>query len=366
MDFLSGRILSKDRPIDGYIGMEDGRICEISGVRCPGKPDAVGLIMPLMVDAHTHCADGGVKARPGMSLEELVAPPDGLKHVYLRNTADNVLSDSMTSFSDKAHRNGIDRFIDFREGGVAGCRLLRNAVPGAVILGRPISPEYDANEIDDILNVADGIGVSSISDMDIGYIERIADHVRSKRKIFAIHASERVHEDIDTILSMDPTFVVHMVEATDVDLTKCAEAEVRIVVCARSNMYFGKVPPIKRMLDCGTDVALGTDNAMLCEPDMRAEASVFSRILAAQGGDVSYTWTDAFLNGRKILYRESEIELKVGTTADLAVMPCSGKIDPENALMNQGRIVVYKAGKRNELSEDTYTDRWQRIHKSSC
>lgn len=137
-------------------------------------------------------------------------------------------------------------------------------IPGAVILGRPVSKELDTAEVEGILDVADGIGISSISDMDHRYIEAVADIVRERRKVFAIHVSERVREDIDFVLSLDPAFVVHMCEATDSDLAKCAEAEVPIVVCPTSNRYFGKAPPIARAQAAGADLALGTDNGMLC------------------------------------------------------------------------------------------------------
>lgn len=53
--------------------------------------DGRHLSFPEPVNAHTHCADGGLKVGKGVSLESLVAPPNGLKHRYLRDTADDVL-----------------------------------------------------------------------------------------------------------------------------------------------------------------------------------------------------------------------------------------------------------------------------------
>ena len=63
-------------------------------------------------------------------------------------------------------------------------------------------------------------------------------------------------------MSLEPAFVVHMVEATDADILACADAGIPIVICPRSNRFFGKTARAARMLELGAEVALGTDNAM--------------------------------------------------------------------------------------------------------
>ncbi len=342
MDYLCGRILIDREIVEGYVAIEDGIIREISEGKCPERPISTGMIVPKMVNAHTHCADGAVKAIPGMSLEELVAPPNGIKHRYLKSASDEELEESIRGFDSISKDCGSKTFIDFREGGLKGCTLLRKTVDDAVILGRPVSPEYDESELDSILDVSDGIGLPSISDMDPRYIERIADKVRERKKIFALHGSERIREDIDEILSLDPTFIVHMVEATDSDLLKCSESEVGIVVCARSNIFFGKVPPIKRMERCGVDMCIGTDNAMLCKPDMRAEMRVFMDIAIRQGRDPDDIWGPMVINGRKIIYNKNALDLKVGRKADLAVLPCEGPISPDRILSCHDPVFTYR------------------------
>jgi len=341
MEVLSGSVLTEDGIIDGYVCIEDGIVASVEEGDPPKLPLATGLITLPMVNSHTHCADAGLKIPPGMTMEELVAPPDGLKHAYLRGLEGPSLENNIRAYAHASRMNGIGTFIDFREGGERGCMTLRKAVPGATILGRPLSEEYDQDEVSRILDVADGIGISGISDLDHGYIEKVADQARERRKIFAIHASERVREDIDLILSLDPAFVVHMVEATDSDLLKCAESEVPVVVCVRSNLYFGKVPPVKRMLDCGVDVAIGTDNAMFCDPDMRAEASVLKDVLLSQGGSADDIVDPLFRNGRKILYPHNKIHISVGMKADLTVLPCSEGFRMEDVLRNKGPVFRY-------------------------
>ena len=348
MDVLSGSVLTGDGVIEGYVCIEGGCVTSVEEGKPPERPLASGLVIPPMVNSHTHCADAGLKISPGMTMEELVAPPNGLKHTYLEGLEESSLERNIRAYANESYINGIGAFIDFREGGERGCRVLRKAAPGSVILGRPLSKEYDREEISNILDIADGIGISSISDMDHRYIEKVADQVRERRKIFAIHASERIREDIDLILSLDPAFIVHMVEATDSDLLKCAESEVPIVVCARSNLYFGKVPPVKRMLDCGVDIAIGTDNAMLCEPEMRSEASAFMDVLSSQGGSADEIIGPLFKNGRKLLYSHNRICVSAGMPADLTVLPYDGKFRMEDILRNRGLIIRYEPKKERK------------------
>lgn len=268
-----GVIFDRHGSREGWVIAEGGKVQRIGHGQCPIEPATHGFIVADVVNMHTHSADYGLSIRPGMSLTELVAPPDGLKHRYLRDAEPSDLIHNMRRFSRDSRGFGSRTFVDFREGGEAGCRMLRGASEGAVILGRPVSKEFDPAEVERILKVADGIGLPSISDMDYSYIESVADMVREKGKIFAIHASERVREDIDLVLSLDPAFVVHMCEATDDDIVKCAEAEVPIVVCPTSNTYFGKACPASRASGLGADIAIGTDNGMLCHPNLFKEAA---------------------------------------------------------------------------------------------
>jgi cytosine/adenosine deaminase-related metal-dependent hydrolase len=350
MDVLGSSVLTADGVVCGYVCIEDRVVTSVEEGRPPKRPLAEGLVVPPMVNSHTHCADAGLKIPPGLTLEGLVAPPDGLKHVYLRGLDEPTLRNNIKRYAETSYGNGIGTFIDFREGGERGCSILRETVPSSIILGRPLSDEYDEREVSRILDTADGIGISGTSDMDHRYIEKVADMVRERGKLFAIHASERKRDDIDLILSFDPAFIVHMVEATDSDLLKCAETDTPVVVCARSNLFFGKTPPVKRMLDCGVDVAIGTDNAMFGEPDMRLEASAFRDVLLSQGGSVDDVFGPMFVNGRKILYPGNKIHVSAGMSAVLTVLPCSEEFRMEDILLNRGPIFRY-GPKGEELDE---------------
>lgn len=316
-----GYILSKNGPIRGHAIFEKGKTVFSEGP-LDGSPDVRGMIIPKLIDTHTHCADAGVKVVPGMSLEELVAPPNGLKHQYLCSAPREKLIEDMSSFERNAVDNGVHAFIDFREGGVEGCQMARTACKHAIVLGRPTSPEFDNTEISDLLSIADGIALSAISDVNGKYAEKVADATHKAGKIFAIHCSERIREDIDEVLSLNPSFVVHMCHASDSDLKKCADSDTPISVCARSNKFFGNIPPLARMKSIGCTVAMGTDNAMLCTPDLRPEARLFSEIL---GNDAdNWIWDCMVHGGQKLLYRACGIKIPEQMNKGFAVLPMSG------------------------------------------
>ncbi len=303
-------------------------------------PDGNGrfLAMPSLINAHTHCADAGAHPVPGMTLEELVAPPDGLKHRYLRETPRDVLVKDMREYARLSRRNGISHFVDFREGGAEGCRMLREASSDAFIMGRPVSEEFDPAEVDDLLAVSDGIALPSVSDMDRRYVEACADAAHKAGKPFAIHASERVREDMDFILSLEPAFVVHMVAATDSDLRAAADADVPVVICPRSNAFFGIAAPAARMLDEGITLALGTDNAMLCSPDLRPEALMLSRMLEKSGKD-PLTAVDVLRSGSDALASR----LGIGSDRPVIRLPFAADSDsPLSALMSDESAIIRK------------------------
>lgn len=327
MEVLSGEVWNGDSFEEGYVLLDDGNVVEVGYGYCPYESDVEGCIMPGLTDGHTHIGDAGLRLTRQYGLEELVAPPDGIKHRYLRETPDDVIIDDMREYSKRLTSNGVSDFLDFREGGKKGALMLRSACPRATILGRPISPEFDQNEIDSILDIADGIGIPSITDMPHRYIDSIADAVHRRGKILALHVSERVREDIGYVISLQPDLVVHMTQSTENDLKVCADEDVPVVVCTSSNLYFGMTPPIKMMMDCGVSASIGTDNAMLCpHADIFKEFQCFRSVLSAQGGSDDDALSALIAHAWKLLNVKSLIEEQTGSKADLVVFPGSSKM----------------------------------------
>lgn len=327
MIFISGQILLGDEFVVGYIGIEDGIIREIGEGDSPAAPLHHGIVIPSFINGHTHCADGGAPIPIDIGLEQAVAPPEGLKHRYLRSCSDEALRASMSAFMEESASHGSTAFVDFREGGLPGV-LAINGLPMTqerVVLGRPVSPYYDQEEVDALLDNCHGLGLSCITDMDGDYMDALADHVHRRGKILALHASESRREDIGRILGLEPRFLVHMVEASDDDLRLCADQGVPVVVCPRSNLFFGRVTPVRRMRECGVETALGTDNSMVCTPDMRAEGEFLLRLLKSQKDDAAGLLDTCIMRIRKILNAQSGLPIMLGKEADLVIFPGDGK-----------------------------------------
>src|SRR5947208_6819688 len=229
----------------GTVGWEEDMVVEVRSGRAR-RSLAEGLIIPGLWNAHTHLGDAIVTQELKGTIEELVAPPHGLKHRVLAKAKDAAVIAAMRRAMATMLRTGSTGFSDFREGGLRGLKLLYAAVAAlplqSIALGRPSGLAYDPREVAAILRASDGITVSSFIDWPPDEIEKLAADVRRETKIFAIHCSERVREDIDKVLQLQPDFLVHMVHATDGDLVRCADACVPIVVCPRSNAFFGVTP----------------------------------------------------------------------------------------------------------------------------
>lgn len=312
---------------EGTVGWEDDVIVEARSGRAR---DAVahGLVIPGLWNAHTHLGDAVVTQELRGTIEELVAPPNGLKHRVLARAKDEAIIAAMRRAMATMLRTGTTGFSDFREGGLRGLRQLYAALAvlplDGVALGRPTDLAYDPREAAALLRASDGIAVSSYVDWPVEDLEKLAADARRARKPFAIHCSERIREDIDKVLDLRPAFLVHMLQATDADLERVADAGVPIVVCPRSNAFFGLTPDIPRLLAAGVEVRLGTDNAMINVPSLLREIEFAYRV-ARMRGDVSAREVFAMaLRGRRLREPKAACALRVGESADLVVLDLPG------------------------------------------
>lgn len=250
------------RPVD--IVIENGRIIAIEeNLRAPHL-----WICPAFFDAHTHLADTvAMDCGSTGDLVSMVTPPDGLKHRLLAVTSHADLIAAMRAAISGMIGAGTFGCADFREGGRPGVHALREASAGLdfvpVIFGR------EGGEAD-----AEGLGISSARDID--GVEQQVSAARKAGKKIAFHAGERDKGDVDAALSFEPDLLIHMTHATKKQLRECADEEIPIAVCPRSNWVLGvtasaRYPPLQLMLDLGCTVMLGTDNAMFVPPDMLSE-----------------------------------------------------------------------------------------------
>jgi len=225
------------------------------------KASEDGIVVPLFRNCHTHLGDTLARDEvpEGLTLAELVGP-SGWKHKWL---ADNDAGASIRAGMREAIATGTGLVMDFREGGKAGLDAFEDMeYPGTLILlGRP--------EKDEELP-GDNAGISSLADVGEMAVEMVQQS-RKRNGLVGIHHSENVHEEIQAIIALKPDFLVHMCHATDDDLKAVRSAGISIVVCPRSNSYFGNLPPLSKMLELRIDVGFGTDNGMLCTANMLDE-----------------------------------------------------------------------------------------------
>ncbi|MEY7850921.1 amidohydrolase family protein [Natrarchaeobius sp. A-rgal3] len=311
---ISGTILYGDQmePIEGTVIVNDGRI---EAVR-EESVDSTDIVHPAFVNAHTHIADSIAKeAGRGLSVKEVVEPPDGLKHRILADATRDELARAMRNTAEYMARSGTGLFADFRENGVSGVEALRTATePVAIesfVLGRGETT---------VLPVADGYGASVVGYRDFEPARAAANEAE---KPFGIHAGERNANDIDDALALRPDFLVHMVHARPRDLRTLADEEIPVVVCPRSNLTTDTgIPPVEELVDT-TSVALGTDNVMLNSASMWREMEFTSKLYDVTDTDVLRMAT---VNGARLLGRDDIGSIEEGKRARLVVLDTDRKL----------------------------------------
>jgi cytosine/adenosine deaminase-related metal-dependent hydrolase len=328
MQYVSGLIYNgEDDFFRGSLGFEDGLIKEISDKE-ERRAIARGLIIPSFFDAHVHIGDSIVREEVRGSVEEIFGPK-GIKAQRLSSVEEKNMVDSIQASLRNMLSSGVSGFCDFREGGLKGLSSLYNALFSypirCIALGRPEENRFEGNELEAILKTADGIGASAISDWDYDMLKQVSQFTRSKGKLFALHASEAVREDIDKVLELKPDFLVHMTVAEDKDLELCAERKIPVVVCPRNNAFFGRMIDIPRMLEKGVQVMLGTDNVMLNAPSVLRELEFAYRISRTHGGRSCKEIFKLGMNARRFFLKEDRFER--GQKTDFMVLENLGALE---------------------------------------
>jgi cytosine/adenosine deaminase-related metal-dependent hydrolase len=206
---------------------------------------------------------------------------------------------------------GITAFADFREGGLSGIELAKQALTDCkqrvLLLCRPnlvysetdvgeeiALPEAVVNETKDALSICSGIGLSGANEHTDMALEQIGQLAKDGGKLIAIHAAEsldavkfssdKFHStEVQRILRyMTPDAIVHATQASTDEFQKIAEHGVGVICCPRANATLGLgFPPIDILRNHGVRVALGTDNVMLNAPDMFREMDYTARMIKA-------------------------------------------------------------------------------------
>jgi len=336
---VEGTILRGEtlEPVEGRVVVEDGEITAIEETTV----ESDDIVAPAFVNAHTHLGDSIAKeAGAGLSLDELVAPPDGLKHQLLRESSRDEQIQAMVHTLRFMANAGTGAFLDFREGGVEGVEALQHAVRDAATdtEGLGMDSVVFGRETPAVLDIADGFGASGARDNEFDAERQAA---RETSKPFAIHAGERDGLDIDAAFEYDPHHLVHMVYAEQRHLERLAAEDVPVVVCPRSNCTTGVgIPPLEE-LSAHTTVGLGTDNVMLNSPSMFREMALTE---AVSGLDARAVLQMATVNGADILGVDCGV-IATGRAGKLVVL--DGASDNLSGVQDPVRGVVRRAGVGN-------------------
>lgn len=276
---LSNAVILEGKELEitcGYLAIRDGKIDEISEGSPSGRAINLkgGFILPPFVNAHTHIADSVAKEiYLGKTQQEVVGPGREKFRALSSRSREELLTAIRVTLQDMLS-TGTLAHCDFREGGTSGVELLRNAshkVMKSIIMGRPSA----LGELDKILEKSDGIGLPSLDAFDEERLESIADRTRRAKKLFSVHVAELASRgEVERALKLRPSFIVHATHASEEDFASLRKSDVPVVFCSRANSLLSVgVPPIGLALAAGVRFCLGTDNAMVCQPNMFEELS---------------------------------------------------------------------------------------------
>lgn len=288
------------------IVVEDGRIIEIAKDAKEGKIIDVdgAVVCPSFINGHIHIGDSIIKDEGyGLSLSEMVKPPNGVKHKALANAGDEELVEAMKSSMWDMVLSGTTHFIDYREGGVHGINLLKEASEGIpikpVILGRDNSfygDDPDLSEVKKairkILKIADGIAPSGFGEITEDVARLIAGECSKHGKISSIHVAESESNQIESLEKYGKTEIekgvdaefnqlVHLTNPKNNDLDLIRDSPAGVVVCPRANATLNVgVCRLNEMLDMGIKPVLGSDNVMLNSPNMMREMEFTLKLMS--------------------------------------------------------------------------------------
>ena len=291
-------------PVRENIVIDDGKIIEMAKDVCEGKIiDATdSIVCPTFLNGHTHIGDSIIKDEGyGLSLGEMVKPPNGVKHKALANAEDGEIIDAMKKSMWDMFESGTTHFIDYREGGIKGVELLgkasKNLPVTPVILGRDDS-FYGQNPdlrkvkiaIRKLLKLADGIALSGFGEISDEVASLITSECRKAGKISSIHVAESMHLQDDSLRDFNKTEIQRGVDADFDQLVHCTNPRnndleliknSNVVVCPRANATLNVgVAPLNEMFSKGIKPLLGSDNLMLNSPNLFRELEFSLKIMS--------------------------------------------------------------------------------------
>ncbi len=286
------------RAIKANIVIEEGIITEISKnkINSGKKIDASGsIVAPAFINSHVHTGDSIARdVGDGKSIDEIVKPPDGLKHKILSESPPEGIINEMKQSMEDMLASGTTTFVDFREGGLEGIKLMNEASKDLpirkIILGRDDSfygDEFKRSEVKkaarEVLKSCDGIGLSGFGEISDQVARLITKTCRKQDKISAIHVAEYENlqnesveltgkSEVQRAIEANFDVLVHVTSPIGNDIELISKNANSVVCCPRSNGTLSVgIPPLMDLIKHKVNVLLGTDNIMFNSPNMLRE-----------------------------------------------------------------------------------------------
>lgn len=303
----------------GNIVVDDGIITDIGKESEEGKIIDVdgAVVCPSFINGHMHIGDSIIKDQGySLSLSEMVKPPNGVKHKALANAEDEEIVSAMKETMWEMVKSGTTHFIDYREGGIKGVKLLKETskeIPiKPTILGRDDSfygSDPDLHKVKiairKLLKIADGIAPSGFGEISDEVAHIIANECMKQEKISSIHVAESESNQLESLDKFGKTEIgkgvesnfsqlVHLTNPKFSDLDLVSNSNQNVVVCPRANATLNVgVTPLNKMLDLGIKPLIGTDNVMLNSPNMFRELEFTLKLMSVYYKD--------YLNPKQLL-----------------------------------------------------------------
>ncbi len=307
------------------------------------------LMIPGLINSHVHIVDNFAKEIGfNKDLIDVVSPPNGLKHRLLNSTPNTVKKEGILQAVVEMLSTGITCFIDFREGGSEGVKFLRNTLEETSINHMIFGRFLNSDDIENVFNISHGIGLSSYKKTSIIDKEKLRYYKNKFKNLVSCHHAEvkRDEEILKEIVNDNLIdIIIHGTQFTIDDLNIIKSKNIALVLCPRSNGYFGLgFPPITDILRLKIPISIGTDNLMVNNTDLFEELRYLYRISRVLGSNN----TNIELNAKEMLkmitinaaktFRLEKImgSIEIGKNADFSLIDLnhfnffSNEIDSNN------------------------------------
>jgi len=324
----------------GAVRIEDGAITEVSTSLTPDERFADAVILPGLVNAHTHLEYHSMSAMgDGLPftpwIEQLILRKRGLGRAdYLVQAAAAVhacLAGGVTTIADCSYADTVaEAAIEYGLRAIVYLEAFSDQGDPAGLM----PSRLDALPVDAL--ITPGISPHAPYTVTVEHYTALVELARERGIPVATHLLESERdtqplEELGGVLGKD-TVAVHLVRASAADIALLARLDAPVVHCPRSNALLGcGTAPLPEMLAAGLRVGLGTDSpasalAFDMWDEMRA-AILLARARAARPDALTAEQVlgMATLGGAGAIGLGDRIgSLTEGKRADLAVLDLAG------------------------------------------